>query len=112
MQINFMHIDDLEELCFKHRLFSLLFAYVLCSPKNNMTDSLDEDSCFYPMPKTGKSGCTWKVSRILGSSDGVVNSLDFCPASLKPLGCIYFQCVLSSQWKTVTVNLQILHCQL
>ena len=49
---------------------------------------------------------------ILGGSDGVVNSLDFCLASLKSLGCLYFRCVLSSQWKVVTVNLRILHCQL
>ena len=32
------------------------------------------------------------------------NSLDFCPASLKSLGCFYFRCILSSQWKVVTVN--------
>ena len=49
---------------------------------------------------------------LLGSSGEVVNSLDFCPASLKSLGCFYFRCVLSWQWKMVTVNLQILHCQL
>ena len=49
---------------------------------------------------------------LLGESDRVVNSLDFCPASLKSLGCFYFWCVLSSQWKSVTVNLRILHCQL
>ena len=48
---------------------------------------------------------------LLGDSGGVVNSLEFCPASLKSLGCFYFWCVLSSQWKVVTVNLQILHCQ-
>ena len=48
---------------------------------------------------------------LLGDSGGVVNSLDFCPASLKSLGCFYFRCVLSSQWKAVTVNLRILHCQ-
>ena len=36
---------------------------------------------------------------LLGDSGGVVNSLDFCPASLKSLGCFYFRCVLSSQWK-------------
>ena len=48
---------------------------------------------------------------VLGDSGGVVNSLDFCPASLKSLGCFYFRCVLSSQWKAVTVNLRILHCQ-
>ena len=49
---------------------------------------------------------------LLGDSGGVVNSLDFCPASPKSLGCFYFRCVLSSQWKAVTVNLRILHCQL
>ena len=48
---------------------------------------------------------------VLGDSGGVVNSFDFCPASLKSLGCFYFRCVLSSQGKAVTVNLQILHCQ-
>ena len=42
---------------------------------------------------------------LLGSSGGVVSSPDFCPASLKSLGCFYFQCVLSSQWKAVSVNL-------
>ena len=45
----------------------------------------------------------------LGNSGGV-NSPDFCLASLKSLGCFYFQHVLSSQRKTV--NLRILHCQL
>ena len=49
---------------------------------------------------------------LLGDSGGVVNSLDFCLASLKSLGCFYFRCILSSQWKVVTVNLRILHCQL
>ena len=47
---------------------------------------------------------------VLGDSGGVVNSLDFCPASLKSHGCFYFRYVLSSQWKAVTENLQILHC--
>ena len=42
---------------------------------------------------------------LLGGSGGVVNSFDFRPASLKSLGCSYFRCVLSSQWKAVTVNL-------
>ena len=42
--------------------------------------------------------------RLLGSSGGVVNSLEFCPASLRSFGCFYFQCVLSSQWSAVTVN--------
>ena len=49
---------------------------------------------------------------LLGGSGGVVNALDLCPASLKSLGCFHFRCVLSSQWKAVTVNLRILHCQL
>ena len=48
---------------------------------------------------------------LLGDSGRVVNSLDFCLASLKSLGCFYFRCVLSSQWKAVTVHLRILHCQ-
>ena len=52
------------------------------------------------------------VMQLLGGSCGVVNSLDFCPASLKSRSCFNFRCVLSSQWKEVTVNLRILHCQL
>ena len=52
------------------------------------------------------------VCVVLGDSGRVVHSLDFCPALLKSLGCFYFRCVLSSQWKAVTVNLRILHCQL
>ena len=32
------------------------------------------------------------VIKLLGDSGGVVNSLDFCPSSLKPLGCFYFRC--------------------
>ena len=51
-------------------------------------------------------------SAVLGDSGGVVNSLDFCVALLQSPGCFYFRCVLSSQWKAVTVNLRILHCQL
>ena len=55
---------------------------------------------------------TLKITQhaLLGNS-GRVNSLAFCLASLKSLGCFYFRCVLSSQWKAVTVNLWILHCQ-
>ena len=49
---------------------------------------------------------------LLGDSGGVVNSLDFSPAVLKSLGCFCFRCILSSQWKAVTVNLRILRCQL
>ena len=42
------------------------------------------------------------VPRLLGGSGGVVTSLDFCLASPKSLGCFYFRCVLSSQWKAVS----------
>ena len=48
---------------------------------------------------------------LLGDSGGIVNSLDVCLASLKFFGCFCFRCVLSSQWKAVTVNLRILYCQ-
>ena len=49
---------------------------------------------------------------MLGNSGGVVKSLYICQASLKSLGCFYFWCILFSQWKAVTVNWWILHCQL
>ena len=42
-----------------------------------------------------------KTLNLLGSSGRVVNSLDFYPALLKSLGCFYFRCVLSPQWKAV-----------
>ena len=45
-----------------------------------------------------------------GGSGGVVNSLDFCPASLKSLGCFHFRCVLSSQWKSERVWQQARTC--
>ena len=51
-------------------------------------------------------------SPLLGGSGGVVNSLYFCSASLKSLGCFYFRCVLSSQLKAVTINLWSLQSQL
>ena len=60
-------------------------------------------------------GCMDTVVResvLVGESGRVVNSLDFCLALLKSLGCFYFRCVLSSQWKVVTVKLRILQCQL
>ena len=41
---------------------------------------------------------------LLGSSGRVVNSLDFCPAPPMSLGCFNFRCVLSSQWRAMTVN--------
>ena len=61
-----------------------------------------------------RGGKTWGplFHLVLGDSGGVINSLEFCPASLKSLGCFYFRCVLASQWKAMTVNLLILHCQL
>ena len=62
----------------------------------------------YCLKTVGKVSVSWLL---LGGSGGVVNSLDFCPASLKSLGCFYFRCLLSSQWKAVTVTLRILHCQ-
>ena len=72
-------------------------------------------SCPRAQCTPNKSVTTLRYTRrhgpVLGDSGGVVNSLDFCPASLKSLGCFYFQCVLSSQWMAVTVNLRILHCQ-
>ena len=45
---------------------------------------------------------------VLGGSGGAVNSLYFYLASLKSHGCFYLRCLLSSQWKVVTVNLQSL----
>ena len=41
---------------------------------------------------------------------GLLTPLTFAWHCLS-LGCFYFQCILSSQWKAVTVNLRILHCQ-
>ena len=58
-----------------------------------------------------KSTLLTVIIPVLGGSGRVVNSLDFCLASLKSLGYFYFRCVLSSQWKVVTVNLRNLHCQ-
>ena len=47
---------------------------------------------------------TLSPSLSMGSWGRVVDSLDFCLALLKSLGCFYFWCILSSQWKAVTVN--------
>ena len=58
-----------------------------------------------------RSGVVYQAMNVwcvLGDSGGVVNSLDFCLASLKSLGWFYFRCVLSSQWQAVTVNLRLL----
>ena len=76
-----------------------------------------------PLPSTPSLFCCITVHRILlccdtlhccvlGSSGRVVNSLDFYPSLLRSLGHSYFRCVLSSQWKAVTVNWQSLCCQL
>ena len=67
--------------------------------------------------RADQANSTWQTvikfaAALLGDSGRVVNSLDFCQASFKSLGCFYFRCVLSSQWKAVTLNLWILHCQL
>ena len=43
---------------------------------------------------------------------GLLTPLTFARHCLSPLAAFAFQCVLSSQWKVVTVNLRILHCQL
>ena len=45
--------------------------------------------------KTGMS--LVDLTGLLGGSGRVVNSLDFCLASLKSLGCFYFWCILSLQ---------------
>ena len=37
---------------------------------------------------------------------GLLTPLAFYLASLKSLGCFYFGCVFSSQWRAVTVNSQ------
>ena len=44
-------------------------------------------------------GCSafFRSFMLLGDSGGVVNSLEFCLAPLKSLGCFYFRCVLW-QW--------------
>ena len=95
-------------------LWSFIFHPYLCMhQQQQLKDTMDGDyvpgltvpipKCFPPPPPH---------THLLGNSSGVVNSLDFCPASLKSLGCLYFQYVLSSQWKAVTVNFWILHCQL
>ena len=45
--------------------------------------------------------CTFVMFHVSGGSGGVVNSLDFCPASLKSLCCFYFRCVLFSFFFTM-----------
>ena len=73
--------------------------------KDRYTDSqidLDLDS---ERVRTIVIHCIDLAGTLLGDSGGVINSLDFCPASFKSLGCFYFWCVPSSQWKALTVNL-------
>ena len=84
----------------------------------NIHDQINHYQCFW----CAKRECGWKIKKkikgkgvkskilqsqwcnlaekvpLLGYSGGVVNSLDFCPASLKSLGCFYFRCVLSLHW--------------
>ena len=91
-----------EKNPFLHR--GLALASVLCLAFQQI--ELLPSSCSF------WTWCQCSCCSVLGDTGGVVNSLDFCPASLKSLGCFYFLCVLSSQWKAVTVNLGILHCQL
>ena len=74
-------------------------------------------SCTHPPPIVPATNhhhdtCTHQNTSLLGGSGGDVNSLDFCPALLKSLGCFYFQCVLSMEGgDSEFANLRILHCQ-
>ena len=68
------------------------------------------------VPLTGKTwgwGCHFGAVSVthIGSSGGVVNSLDFWSASLKSLNCFHFRCILSSYWKEITVYKRSLQCQ-
>ena len=89
-----------SSLC-HHFFFFFYFSLFIYSGTHLRQSSWEQQECFFFFNRA-----------LLGGSGGVVNSLDFCPASLKSLGCFYFRCILSSQWKAVTVNLRILHCQL
>ena len=93
--------------CFPEMFFVLLKVCCWCIGPLPLVFSMQWTGCLTNFNL--QSETEWGL---LGDSGGVVNSLDFCPASLKSLGCFYFRCVLSSQWKAVTVNLRILHCQL
>ena len=66
--------------------------------------SFSTKRCRLVLCKVWDTSLYWAVQAGLLTSR-VVNSLDLCPALLKSLGCFYFWCVLSSQWKAVTVNL-------
>ena len=51
---------------------------------------------FFSASRFAANQCQCLCPLVLGGSGGAVNSLDFCPASLKSLGCVYFRYVLSS----------------
>ena len=84
------------KMCKEVSFLNIIYKYSKCKSH----DSLHETALYIYM------------LYLLGDSGGVVNSLDFCLALLKSLGCFYFRCVLSLQWKAVIVNLQIVHSQL
>ena len=71
-------------------MFFIGAAAGIFSPRNNWLIS----------PKQASIDSHWM------GSGRVVKSLDFYPALLKSLGYFDFQCILSLQWKAVTVNLQ------
>ena len=68
-----------------------------------LTPSLSQPVKF-PGSKMQGCACRLYFPVLLGDSGGVVNSLDFCLALPKSLGCFYFRCILSSASKAVTVN--------
>ena len=86
---------------------TLLWPYLVLSQNPPHSKTVNESFLrLIIVTQFAKQICKTEPSELslLGDSGGVVNSLDFCPASLKSLGCFYFRCVLSSQSKAVTVN--------
>ena len=53
------------------------------------------DSPILYLSRASRYSSTIRGQGLLCDSGGAVNSLDFCPALLKSLGCFYFRCVLS-----------------
>ena len=106
---SFIHFP-LQILCLRFN-----WQILVLDSRNKIGRPAHSHKRFEPVPCTYEGypalSIAFHHATVLGDSDGVVNSLDVCPASLKSLGCFYFRCVLSSQWKAVTVNLRILHCQ-
>ena len=94
-----------------HQQQQIICFCLLLSIKKEKENSHTDCFCFF-VTKKEKRKKSAHVLCDMGGSSGVINSLDFCPALLKSFGCFYFWCILFSQWKAVTVNLQILHCQL